>query len=69
MDESKRMQSMNFEFLRPENETLANLAGLAEAVLFIDPGSALTRVRSFAEELTKAIYKEERLDFTWVTLE
>jgi type I restriction enzyme R subunit len=61
MDESKRMQSMNFEFLRPENETLANLAGLAEAVLFIDPGSALTRVRSFAEELTKAIYKEERL--------
>lgn len=55
------MQSMNFEFLRPENETLANLAGLAEAVLFIDPGSALTRVRSFAEEVTKAIYKEERL--------
>jgi type I restriction enzyme R subunit len=52
---------MNFEFLRPENETLANLAGLAEAVLFIDPGSALTRARSFAEELTKAIYKEERL--------
>ena len=52
---------MNFEFLRPENETLANLAGLAEAILFIDPGSALTRVRSFAEELTKAIYKEERL--------
>lgn len=55
------MQSMNFEFLRPENETLANLAGLAEAVLYIDPGSALTRARSFAEELTKAIYKEERL--------
>ncbi|MEP0357405.1 DEAD/DEAH box helicase family protein [Paraglaciecola sp.] len=55
------MQSMNFEFLKPENETLANLGGLAEAVLFIDPGSALTRARSFAEELTKAIYKEERL--------
>jgi type I restriction enzyme R subunit len=52
---------MNFEFLKPENETLANLAGLAEAVLHIDPGSALTRMRSFAEELTKAIYKEERL--------
>ncbi|OPE24281.1 hypothetical protein APA91_17440, partial [Pseudomonas aeruginosa] len=40
---------------------LANLAGLAEAVLHIDPGSALTRLRSFAEELTKAIYKEELL--------
>jgi type I restriction enzyme, R subunit len=55
------MQSLNFEFLRPQNEVLANLGGLAEAVLHIDPGSALTRLRSFAEELTKAIYKEESL--------
>ncbi|HHG4670967.1 TPA: DEAD/DEAH box helicase family protein [Pseudomonas aeruginosa] len=55
------MKSVNFEFLRPGNELLANLAGLAEAVLHIDPGSALTRLRSFAEELTKAIYKEELL--------
>ncbi len=39
------MQSMNFEFLRPENETLADLAGLAEAVLFIDPGSMRLRTR------------------------
>ncbi|EMB0807324.1 DEAD/DEAH box helicase family protein [Pseudomonas aeruginosa] len=55
------MKSVNFEFLRTGNELLANLAGLAEAVLHIDPGSALTRLRSFAEELTKAIYKEELL--------
>ena len=55
------MTSVNFEFLRPGNELLANLAGLAEAVLHIDPGSALTRLRSFAEELTKTIYKEETL--------
>ncbi|WPC04715.1 DEAD/DEAH box helicase family protein [Pseudomonas benzenivorans] len=55
------MKSFNFEFLRIGNELLANLAGLAEAVLHIDPGSALTRLRSFAEELTKAIYKEELL--------
>jgi len=55
------MTSLNFEFLRPGNELLANLAGLAEAVLHIDPGSALTRLRSFAEELTKTIYKEETL--------
>jgi len=55
------MKSINFEFLRPENEVLANLGGLAESVLTIDPGSALTRLRSFAEELTKTIYKEERL--------
>lgn len=55
------MKSVNFEFLRPENELLANLGGLAEAVLHIDPGSALTRLRGFAEELTKTIYKEELL--------
>lgn len=55
------MKSVNFEFLRLGNEVLANLAGLAEAVMFVDPGSALTRLRSFAEEMTKAIYKEELL--------
>lgn len=61
MDRIIFMKSVNFEFLRPENELLANLGGLAEAVLHVDPGSALTRLRSFAEELTKAIYKEELL--------
>ncbi len=61
MDRIYFMQSVNFEFLRPGNELLANLGGLAEAVLHIDPGSALTRLRSFAEELTKAIYNEEQL--------
>lgn len=61
MDRIIFMQSTNFEFLRPENENLANLAGLAEAVIFIDPGSALTRLRGFAEEVTRAIYKEEIL--------
>ncbi|WP_457370402.1 DEAD/DEAH box helicase family protein [Pseudomonas sp. TE36184] len=55
------MKSINFEFLRSGNQMLANLVGLAEAVLHIDPGSALTRLRSFAEELTKTIYKEELL--------
>lgn len=61
MDRIIFMKSLNFEFLRPGNDLLANLGGLAEAVLHIDPGSALTRLRSFAEELTKAIYAEERL--------
>lgn len=55
------MASTNFEFLRPENENLADLAGLAEAVIFVDPGSALTRLRGFAEEVTRSIYKEETL--------
>jgi type I restriction enzyme R subunit len=61
MDKINFMKSQNFEFLRPENELLANLGGLAEAVLHIDPGSALTRLRGFAEELTKTVYKEEQL--------
>src|SRR5690606_10178769 len=61
MERITYMTSVNFEFLRPGNEVLANLAGLAEAVLHIDPGSTLTRLRSFAEELTKTIDKEEVL--------
>ena len=61
MDRIAYMKSISFESLRSGNELLANLARLAEAVLHIDPGSALTRLRSFAEELTKAIYKEELL--------
>jgi len=61
MDRINFMKSVNFEFLRPENELLANLAALAEAVLHIDPGSALTRLRSFGEELTKEIYAKETL--------
>lgn len=55
------MKPTNFDFLKTENEVLANLGRLAEAVLFIDPGSALTRLRGFSEEVTKAIYQEERL--------
>lgn len=55
------MKSTNFEFLRAHNETLANLGGLAEAVMHIDPGSALTRLRGFAEEITKVIYQKEQL--------
>lgn len=48
--------SLNFELIRGHNEKLANLAGLAELILHLDPGSALTRLRSFAEEVTKEIY-------------
>lgn len=55
------MKSKNFEFLRPEHTILADLGGLAEAVLFVDPGSALTRLRGFAEEVTRTLYKLENL--------
>ncbi|WP_298609138.1 DEAD/DEAH box helicase family protein [uncultured Thiothrix sp.] len=55
------MESINFEFLRQHNPNLAEIAALAEAVLFIDPGSALTRLRGFAEEVTKTIYHLDKL--------
>lgn len=48
--------SLNFELIREHNDKLANLGGLAEVILHLDPGSALTRLRSFAEEVTKEIY-------------
>jgi type I restriction enzyme R subunit len=41
------MKSVNFEFLRPKYDVLANLGGLTEAVLYVDPGSALTRLLTF----------------------
>ncbi|MGF1748479.1 DEAD/DEAH box helicase family protein [Vibrio cionasavignyae] len=48
--------SLNFELIRGHNEKLANLGGLAEQILHLDPGSAITRLRGFAEEVTKEIY-------------
>lgn len=51
----------NFDFLRPHNNLLADLGSLAEATLHIDPGAAQTRLRAFAEETVKSIYKEEHL--------
>jgi len=57
------MQSINFEFIRPFRPELANLGSYAEALLHIDPGSALTRLRALAEALTRAIHQAERLPF------
>lgn len=55
------MQSQNFEFLREKFPLLADLGALAEAVIYTDPGSATTRLRSFAEEVVKSIYEFESL--------
>lgn len=48
--------SLNFELIREHNEKLANLGYLAEQILHLDSGSAITRLRGFAEEVTKEIY-------------
>lgn len=48
--------SLNFELIRGHNEKLANIGLLAEQILYLDPGSAITRLRGFAEEVTREIY-------------
>ncbi|WP_404972197.1 DEAD/DEAH box helicase family protein [Vibrio campbellii] len=53
--------SLNFELIREHNEKLANLGHLAEQILHLDPGSAITRLRGFAEEVTKEIYSIDGL--------
>lgn len=55
------MQSVNFESLRKDRPALADLGGFAEHYLHTDPESSLTKLRIFAEHLTKAIYWELRL--------
>lgn len=61
MDKIEFMKSINFELIRPHREELADLGGLAEFHLYVDPGSALVKLRSFAEYVVKDIYAQERL--------
>lgn len=55
------MKSRNFEFLRPEWHELAELGAFAEAYAYADPASALVKLRLFAENLTKDVYRDLRL--------
>ncbi|WP_418146584.1 DEAD/DEAH box helicase family protein [Actinobacillus pleuropneumoniae] len=54
--------SHNFAFLKPYSPSLAELGGLAEALIYIDAGSSVTRLRGFVEELVKEIYQREKLN-------
>ena len=55
------MKSRNFEFLRPDWTELAELGGFAEAYAHADPASSLVKLRTFAENLTKNIYRDLKL--------
>src|ERR1700676_1615657 len=55
------MRSANFEILRNAWPELAELGGFAEAYAHADPASALVKLRLFAENLTKDIYRDLRL--------
>jgi type I restriction enzyme R subunit len=52
------MKSQNFEILRSAWPELASLGGFAEAYAHADPASALVKLRLFAENLTKDIYRD-----------
>jgi type I restriction enzyme R subunit len=52
------MKSRNFEILRGAWPELAALGGFAEAYAHDDPASALVKLRLFAENLTKDIYRD-----------
>jgi type I restriction enzyme, R subunit len=52
------MKSRNFEILRLRWPELAALGGFAEAYAHDDPASALVKLRLFAENLTKDIYRD-----------
>ncbi|WP_299627614.1 DEAD/DEAH box helicase family protein [uncultured Tateyamaria sp.] len=55
------MKSLNFELLRQGWPELAGLGAFAESYAHADPASALVKLRLFAENLTKDIYRELRL--------
>jgi type I restriction enzyme R subunit len=52
------MKSENFEILRSRWPELAALGGFAEVYAHPDPTSALVKLRLFAENVTKDIYRE-----------
>jgi len=55
------MKSVNFEFLHDGWPELAALGGFAESYTHADPASALVKLRLFAENLTKDIYRDLKL--------
>jgi type I restriction enzyme R subunit len=55
------VKSENFEILRHRWPELAALGGFAEAYAHPDPASALVKLRLFAENMTKDIYRDLRL--------
>lgn len=56
--QNQLMQSQNFEFLRDTWPELAGLAGFAEHYSNIDPQSALTKLRNFAERSVSIVYSQ-----------
>jgi type I restriction enzyme R subunit len=58
MDRIDIMQSQNFEFQRGTWPELASLAGFAEHYAYLDPQSAQTKLRNFAERAVTIVYSQ-----------
>lgn len=57
------MTSSNFHFIKEEFPLLFNLRNSAEYNLHTDPGTALMKLRQFAEHLTELIYEAVGMEF------
>lgn len=57
------MTSSNFHFIEEEFPLLFNLGNSAEYNLHTDPGTALMKLRQFAEHLTELIYEAVGMEF------
>lgn len=55
------MQSVNFEFLRPQWPDLAELGGFAEQYCWTDPSSAAVKLRAFCEQIVVFVYQHHGL--------
>lgn len=61
MDANTVMKSQNFEFIRPRWPELASLGGFAEHYAHADPGSAMVKLRAFAERVVAIVYDIHKL--------
>lgn len=55
------MNTLNFNFLKPKWNELADIAGFAEQYVNADPSSALVKLRQFCEQTVHFIYAEHGL--------
>lgn len=58
------MSSRNFSFLEDHTPELYRLAGFAESYAHSDPDSAVVKLRTFGEQLTKSVFLKHRLPRT-----
>jgi hypothetical protein len=49
------LNTVNFGFLKQHDQTLQQLAALAEQYVFTDPNTALIKIRQLAESLAKSV--------------